>query len=218
MRIRLLILTASIVAAPVARGQTAGAAIDKAVAAWADVRTAKGTFEQTVTNSLLKSSAVAHANFQQQRPNKLSVRFTDTKGDAIVSDGKYLWLYFPTSDPKNVLRRPAADRGSLPVDPGQFLESPRSRYDIADKGRATLGGRVTRAVLLTPKKGATNWFVRATVWIDEADGLIRQFEVVEDANLTRKIQFTTLTTNGPIDEKLFTFVAPAGVKIIDDKK
>jgi chaperone LolA len=218
MRSLLLILAASTIVAPNARAQSADAAIDKAVATWANVRTAKGTFEQTVENSLLKSSAKAHANFQQERPNKLSVRFTDLKGDAIVSDGKYIMLYFPTSDPKSVLRRPATDRNSLPVDPGQFLESPRTRYDIADKGRATLGGRVTRAVLLTPKKSAPSWFVRATVWIDEADGLIRQFEVVEDANLTRRIQFTALTTNGPLDQQLFTFVVPAGVKVVDEKK
>jgi chaperone LolA len=218
MRARLLVLAASTLLTPTAWAQTADAAIDKAVAAWAATRTAKGTIEQTVTNSLLKMTAVAHANFQQERPNKLSVRFTDTKGDAIVSDGKFLWLYFPGSNPKSVLRRPATDRNSLPVDPGQFLDAPRTRYDISDKGRATLGGRATRAVLLTPKKGAPNWFVRATVWIDEADGTIRQFEVVEDANLTRRIQFTALTTNGPVDAKLFQFVVPAGVRVVDEKK
>src|ERR687884_452344 len=70
----------------------AGAAIDRAAAAYAKVRTARATFEQTLTNPLTGSVLVSRGEFQQQRPNRLAVRFTDPAGDRIVADGKYVWL------------------------------------------------------------------------------------------------------------------------------
>src|ERR1043166_8668998 len=100
-----------------AQANPAEAAVDRAAAAWARMRTATGTIEQTVLNSLTGSSATLHATFQEERPNHLSVRYTDAKGDAIVSDGKWLWIYLPSSTPGQVLRRPASDRANVPVDP-----------------------------------------------------------------------------------------------------
>ncbi len=211
-----LVLTAALVVGTgaSAHAQAAEVAIDKAVAAWAKVRTASGTVEQTVTNALLGSSATSHATFQQERPNRLSVRFTDEKGDAIVSDGQWLWIYLPSASPGQVIRRAADDKANVPVDPGELLDSPRTRFDFTDKGTASVGDHTTRAVGLTPKKGSPEWFARATVWIDEADGSIRQFEVVENTGVTRRIRFLTLTTNTAIDPAAFRFVVPKGVKVV----
>jgi chaperone LolA len=200
-----------------AQAQAAERAVDRAVAAWSGVRSVTGTFEQTVTNSLTGGRATMHADFQQQRPNRLSVRYTDGRGDAIVSDGQWLWIYLPSSIPNQVVKRPASDQNNIPADPGRFLDSPRTKYQIADKGAATVGSRATRAVELTPRRQGSEPFLRATVWIDDVDGTIRQFDLVESASVTRRIQFTTIVPNGKVDPALFNFVVPKGAKVVDGK-
>jgi outer membrane lipoprotein carrier protein len=211
--------SALIIASPaVTLAQSTDAAIDRAVAAWKPVKTARGSFEQVVTNSLTGGTATARGDFQQERPNRLVIRFTEPAGDRIVADGTVLWVYLPSSAPGQVIKRPATDRASVPIDfTGDFLSAPRTKYDISDGGSQTMDGRSTRALKLVPKKGSGSAFARATVWVDDQDGLIRQFEVVETNGITRRIRLTTLTLNTPVDGDAFKFTVPKGVKVVDQR-
>jgi outer membrane lipoprotein carrier protein len=200
----------------VAAAQSADAAIDRAVAAWKPVKTARGSFEQVVTNSLTGGTATARGDFQQERPNRLMIRFTEPSGDRIVADGTALWVYLPSSAPGQVIKQPASDRAAVPIDfTGDFLAAPRSKYDITDGGAQTVDGRSTRALKLVPKKGSGSAFTRATVWVDEQDGLIRQFEVTESNGITRRIRLTALNLNAAVDRDAFKFTVPKGVKVVD---
>jgi outer membrane lipoprotein carrier protein len=209
------LLLALLMTTPVA-AQSADATIDRATNAWAKVKTARGTFEQTVTNSLTGGTATARGEFQEERPARIAIRFTQPVGDAIVADGKMVWVYLPSAAPGQVVRRPATDRAAVPVDfTGQFLDAPRSKYDITDKGASTVDGHAARVLELVSKKGATAPFSRATVWVDNDDGLIRQFEIVETSGVTRRIHLTTLKLNTPVDDGAFTFTIPKGAKVVD---
>jgi hypothetical protein len=78
---RRLLWSLLIAASPaVVAAQSADAAIDRAVAAWKPVKTARGSFEQFVTNSLTGGTATARGEFQQERPNRLMIRFTEPAG------------------------------------------------------------------------------------------------------------------------------------------
>jgi len=85
-------------AAP-AGAQSVDATIDRAVAAWAKVKTVRGNFEQTVSNQLTGGTANAKGKFVQEKPNRLAIRFSDPSSDAIVADGKVVWVYLPSSTP-----------------------------------------------------------------------------------------------------------------------
>jgi outer membrane lipoprotein carrier protein len=199
-----------------ATAQSADAAIDRAVAAWKPVKTARGAFEQVVTNALTGGTATARGDFQQERPNRLAIRFTDPKGDAIVADGNAVWVYLPSSAPGQVVKQRASDRAAVPIDfTGDFLDAPRAKYDITDGGPQTVDRRATRLLKLVPKKGSSSAFARATVWVDDQDGLIRQFEVVESSGITRRIRLTTLNLNSAVDRDAFKFKVPKGVKVVD---
>ncbi|MGQ0642409.1 MAG: LolA family protein, partial [Gemmatimonadaceae bacterium] len=87
----------------------ADAALAKAVAAYADVRTARATFEQTITNPLVGSKLNSRGEFEQRRPNKFAFRFSEPKGDKIISDGKHVWVYLPNSQPDQGIRIALAD-------------------------------------------------------------------------------------------------------------
>ena len=170
-------------------------AVDRAVAAWKNVRSLSGTFEQTLANPLMRSTASAKGTFAQQHPNKLAVRFTEPAGDAIVADGANLWVFLQQAAPGQVIKRPISDQLASPIDIGQFLDKPAAKYEIVSRGAEAVGDRPSQAVNLTPKKGVDAPFTKATVWIDDADGMIRQFEVTESSGLVRRIRLTKINVN-----------------------
>jgi outer membrane lipoprotein carrier protein len=197
-----------------ARAQVPSAIVDKAVAAWAKVHSLSGTFEQTLTNPLLRSSTVARGEFRQERPNKLAIRFTEPAGDAIVADGKFLWVYLQQAAPNQVIKRPASDQMDVPLDISLFLDAPAAKYDIVASGAESVGGRPAHVLGLTPKKTTRSAFSHATVWVDDGDGMIRQFEVVETNGNTRRIRLTKLTVNPALKASDFVFTMPKGAKVI----
>jgi len=205
-----------VVTASIAGAQSTDQTLDRAVAAWGKVKTARATFEQTVTNSLTGSSATAHGEYQQQRPNRVAIRFTDPSGDRIVSDGASVWVYLPSSAPGQVVKRSASDATALPIDiTGEFLTDPRGRYDITSAGVGTVAGHPAKALLLSPKAQTQAPFTKATIWVDDDDALILQFEVVEPSGVTRRIRITSLDLNVPVDKGTFSFTPPAGVRVVE---
>lgn len=195
--------------------QSAEAVLDRAVAAYQRMKTARATFEQTLTNPLTGSTMTARGTFVQQRkPARLAVRFSDPEGDRIVSDGKAVWVYTPSTAPGQVLRLPAREVSGTVDIADQFFASPKTRYDFAAAGTATISGRKTHAVTLTPK-AASAPFTTATVWIDDANGVMRQFEMTEPSGLVRKVRIVTLALNAKVRGSDFTFTPPDGVKVFD---
>jgi outer membrane lipoprotein carrier protein len=192
------------------------AVIDKAVATYNKTKTSKGTFEQAITNPLTGSTVKAIGEFQQQRePARFSFRFVQPKGDMIVGDGKWLWVYLPSSTPGQVIKVPMTDGGAGSLDlASRFFDSPKTRFTISDAGTATVAGRATHALVLKPKSSSEP-FTQAKVWIDNADGTLRQFETVEPSGITRLVTVTAVTPNAPVDAKLFSFKAPKGARVVD---
>lgn len=217
--LRALVLAGALLtplAAASARPHGQGDLLDRAVAAWAKVKTARATFEQTITNSLTGRTLTASGEYQQQRPGKLSVRFSDPANDRIVADGKRLWLYLPSSAPGQVIRTSLKDGGSGTVDlSAQFLTAPRSRYTVTPGAAADVGGRATHTFTLVPKVKEGAPFQTATVWIDDADATIRQFEVTENSGVQRRVRMTSFRTNVPVDASAFAFSVPQGVRVVD---
>jgi outer membrane lipoprotein carrier protein len=193
------------------------AVVDKAVAAYSQLKTTRAEFEQTITNALTGSTLKSRGTFEQLRPNRFAFRFSDPKGDLILADGKYVWLFVPSSTPDQVIRASLTSGAAGALDLiDAFFVNPRTRYTIADGGLATVGGRETRAVKLTPKnKDAA--FHHATVWVDLADGTIRQLEADEVSGLKRRVLVTSFTPNAPVPASAFTFRPPKGVKIVDQE-
>jgi outer membrane lipoprotein carrier protein len=212
---RYILALALLPATGFAQRTPADSAIDKAVAAYASVRTARASFEQVITNSLTGSTVSSRGDFQQARPDRFAFRFTDPKGDAIISDGTFVWLYLPSSTKGQVIRAPlTADlEGSIDL-VGAFFTNPRQRYTIADGGAATIDGHATRLVTLVPRRGDTG-FTKARIWVDLASGLLRQFEATETSGLVRKVRVTSYTPNASVEAGAFTFKPPRGVRVVE---
>ncbi|HXT18428.1 MAG TPA: outer membrane lipoprotein carrier protein LolA [Gemmatimonadaceae bacterium] len=216
-----VLVVGGIAASPVCAqsAQSVDGILDRAVGAWAKVHTVRGAFEQTVTNPLTGSSATARGDFSQERPNRLAIRFSRPDSGAIVADGKYLWVYLPSTAPGQVIKRAATDRGSVPIDvTGQFLDAPKSKYDITAAGTRTVSGHPAHGLALVAKQGASSPVLRATVWVDDDDSFIREFESTEQSGITRHVRLTTLEVNEPVAREAFVFSVPKGARVIDQTK
>lgn len=212
-------VAALLAVAPPAAPQSAaprGDLLDRAVAAWARVKTVRATFEQTIVNALTGSTLTTTGEYQQRRPGRLSVRFDDPATDRIVADGRYVWFYLPSSAPGQVMRSTLGSGGTGTVDlTAQFLTAPRSRYDVTPAGAQIVSGRATHAFTLVPKRADGAPFRTATVYIDDADATVRQFAVTEANGVRRTIRLRTLRTNVPVDASAFVFTPPAGTRIVE---
>jgi Outer membrane lipoprotein-sorting protein len=224
MRVSILVAAAGIATAqinttPAHAQEPVNAILDRAVKAWSKVRVVRGTFEQTVTNALTGSSAMARGDYIQERPNRLSIRFSQPSSDAIVADGQVVWVYLPSSTPGQVFKRPATDRSAVPIDlTGQFLNSPKTKYDIAPAASRTVSGHAAHGLLLTPKAGTNAPFTKATVWVNDDDSYIREFEISDANGVTRHIKLLTLQIDPQVKQSSFVFKVPKGVKVIDQTK
>ena len=216
MRLRLPLALASsflLAAAPASAQQRD--LLDRAVTTWAKVRTVRAAFEQTIVNPLTRSTLSASGQYQQQRPGKLSVKFDDPATDRIVADGRYVWLYLPSSAPGQVIRSRQESDGTGTVDlTAQFLSSPRTRYTVTAGGSSVVSGRPAHVFTLVPRSASAP-FKAATVHIDDADATIRQFEVTESNGVRRTVRLTSFRTNVPVDASAFVFTPPAGTRIVD---
>ena len=199
-----------------AGAQSADVVIDRAVKSYAEMKSVRAEFTQTITNPLTGTSAVSRGVMLRKNPNLLSINFTSPKGDRVVADGKSLWVYLPSSAPGQVMRLPANGNNSLAmVDPGGlFLSSPSTRYSVAAAGTATVAGRKTTVISLVPKK-SNNTFSRAKVWVDPSDNSVRQFEVVDANGLIRVVTITRLQPNAAVARSEFTFTPPKNARILD---
>lgn len=221
-----LALAAPLVPSPVAAQATAAraastsgtrtpgdAALDRAVAAYRNVRTLRASFEQSLLNPITGRTTTARGVILVMRPGRIDLRFTDPAGDRIVSDGRTVWLYLPSTQPGQAIRTSAAE-GAAGLDVStELLTAPRIRFTVSDGGASTAAGRPARIVSLVPRTPRA--FTRARIWVDDRDGLVRQLELTEPSGLARLVRFDTLQLNVKTSPSAFRFTAPKGVRIVD---
>ncbi len=214
--IKILAASAALAIAPAASAQSPEAIMESAVKAYADLRSVRAEFRQTITNPITGSDLVSRGVLLRKDPSFLSINFTQPSGDRIVSDGQSLWIYLPSSAPGQVIKTAAKANNALAmVDPGGvFLSSPAARYTMSSGGSATIGGRKMNVVGLVPKK-SNGIFTQAKVWVDASTSLIRQFEVVDANGLKRVVTITSIQPNAAVGAADFRFSAPKNVRILD---
>ena len=215
--VRVAMVLAIIVASTSVRAQSADAVYDRAAKAYGAQRTIDAQFDQSITNPLLGKTMTSHGRFQQQRPNLVSITFTDPAGDRIVGDGKSLWVYLPSSQPGQVLKLPAnSEAGNIANLIGQFLDAPKQSFAISGGEVATIEGASTHKVQLVPHTSSNAPFQRATLWIDDKDSRVRRVQLLDAQGVDRTITMTTWATNSAFDKTVFRFSPPKGVKVVSN--
>lgn len=213
---KILVSILALGAAGGVQAQSPDAVMQRAVKAYAELRSVRAEFRQTITNPVTGTNSVSRGVLLRKDPDLLSINFTDPKGDRVVSDGQSLWLYLPSSAPGQVIKLSAKASNTLAmVDPGGvFLTSPSSRFDMSAGGTATVQGRRTSVVNLVPKR-PNGTFTHARLWIDAANGYVRQFEVTDPNGLKRLVTITSIQPNASLSAPEFRFTPPKNVRVLD---
>ena len=192
----------------------AEAAYARVVKSWSTTRTLQANFDQTITNPILGRTVASRGVFVQERPNRVSITFTEPAGDRIVGDGKSLWVYLPSSTPGQVLKLPADADGAIVADLlGQLLDAPRRTFTITGGEHQSIDGRSTRRVQLVPKSPSAVPFSKAVLWLDDTASRPVRVQVRDQQGVDRTITLTSWVPDAVLPKDAFTFVTPKGVKV-----
>lgn len=211
---RLLLVVGLMSGAP-AHAQDAGEIIGRAARVYRSLASLQADFVQVIDNPMI-DSAESKGTLVQAGNAKLAMRFSDPPGEAIVIDGKHVWVYTPSTVPGQVLRLKAPSGG-----PAYgynllawFLDRPAERYKASYLRTERLGGRTTDVVKLVPAVPDLP-FTQAIIWLDREDALPRRLEIQERSGATRTLRLAGLRTNARVSDRTFTFKVPPGARVVD---
>lgn len=215
-----LALAAALALLPVpARGQASGAGAQQAAVTVMEAAAAKfratssvcADFTQHLSVPLLGDERSGRGRLCQERPGRFAMRFTEPAGDAVVLDGTWVWIYYPSMDPKQVLRFPvAASPGGFDLFK-EFLEDFASKYEVEAEGSEAVAGQSTVRVRLRPRRAAS--YRAAVVWI-QPDGVLRQVRVEEENGSVRTVTLTRVQMGAAPPAGWFVFTPPPGAQVV----
>lgn len=200
---------------PTARGgrQDANEILRRVEQTAAGIRTLEADFTQNLRVPLLNTDQSSAGKLYQRKPDRFLMRFSQPAGDVMVADGRYFWIYYPSSDRTQVIRTSIAQGGEQADFQRQFLSNATDRFVATLNGEEAVGGRPTWALTLVPRRQSPYKVVR--VWVDRDDYLVRRFEMTEENNSVRRVELSNIKVNQPIADALFTFTPPAGTHVFD---
>lgn len=198
---------------PPAAGSEGEQIIQRAERAYEDLRSLEADFVQVVEVTLLSTTQRGHGKIYHRSPDRFLMRFTEPAGDIIVSDGRYATAYYPSTDSLMALRSPLSSSGQQVDLQREFLSDATRRFEVTLDGTETVSGRPTHALTLVPLGSSP--YRRVRVWVDTGDFLVRRFEITEQNESVRTLEFSNLRPNVQLSDDLFRFEPPPGVQIYE---
>ena len=189
--------------------------LDRASATYQSTSTLSADFVQIVENPLVGAPDTTRGKLYQMRPSRFAMRFAVPKGDRIVADGRYLWLYTPSTTPGQVIRAKIPTVGTTgPNLIGQFVEHPHERYRASYRRADSLPEGMVDVVALVPTRDDQPYSA-AVIWVGRTDGLVRRLEITEASGQLRTVTLSRLKVNAGVPGREFTFSPPSGVQVVD---
>jgi len=191
---------------------TALSLMEEAGVRYRDVSGFCAGFAQTLSVPLLEETTESKGTLCQESPNLFAMRFSDPEGDILVADGEFFWVYYPSSDPRQVLRFDMETRpGGLDFH-REFLEAPEEKYEMEYLGEESLSGQATHLISLTPLE--PSGFQGARIWLDSQRSLILQARIEMENGSVRTVTLSDIRLNLPADPDRFRFSPPSGAQVI----
>ena len=190
--------------------------LDRASQTYQTVTSLSADFVQIITNPMIGSPDTTRGRLYQMRPSRFAMRFTAPKGDRIVADGRFLWLYTPSTTPGQVIRSRIPEYGTTgPNLIGQFVEHPRERYTAQYVRADTLPDAGPVDVIRLVPKGHEQPYSEATIWVGREDGLVHRVDIAESSGQERTVILRKIRVNAGVPGRELTFSPPAGARVVD---
>lgn len=214
--IRAWLLGAVLLLAPcVLPAQDAQAIVGRSSRVYRSLSSLSADFVQLINNPMI-DSAESRGTLVQAGEDKLAMRFTDPPGEAIVIDGRWVWVYTPSTTPGQVIRMAVPSGG--PVYGynilAWLLDRPAERYTASYVRSDRVNGRAVDVVQLEPAVPDLP-FDRAILALDKEDGLPRRLEITEKSGAVRTLTLSKVKVNRSVSKDTFTFKVPSGVRVVD---
>jgi outer membrane lipoprotein carrier protein len=190
--------------------------LDRASATYQTITSLSADFVQIITNPMIGAPDTTRGRLYQMRPSRFAMRFTAPKGDRIVADGRFLWLYTPSTTPGQVIRSRIPEYGTTgPNLIGQFVEQPRQRYTAQHVRADSLPDAGPVDVIRLVPKGHEQPYSEATIWVGREDGLVYRVDIAESSGQERTVALRNIKVNRGVPGRELTFSPPAGVRVVD---
>jgi outer membrane lipoprotein carrier protein len=201
---------------PPAIAQDAAAIVGRSARVYAATSNLRADFVQRIEDSMI-GTYDSRGALLQQGENRLSMRFSDPDGDAIIVDGHQVWVYTPSTAPGQVIRMPIPTGAMYGLNVlSWILDRPAQRYRMRYLRADKVNGRAVDVVELIPLSSELP-FSRAVVWLDKADALPRRLEIAERRGGLRTITLSHVRTDTRLPQGAFDFTVPEGVRIVDQR-
>jgi outer membrane lipoprotein carrier protein len=193
-------------------GQDPEAIVARADRALASISTLQADFVQRAVNPILEKTEIGHGTLYYRAPGKYRIEYVYPKGDVVVDDGEWVWIYLPSSQPGQVIRQPADGSGG--ANPLTYLRDLRSMYDVAEAGSEAISGEVSDHLRLEPRTDDAP-FTAVDVWVGRSTGLLRQVRTRTDDGVEKSYTFTSVRRGATVPDSRFRFSPPAGVEVYE---
>ena len=209
----LLCLLASLPPTPVL-AQDPTSLIRRASSVYRGLTSLQADFVQVIEDAGLGDTLTTTGKLYQSGQNAFAMRFSDPPEEAIVIDGRYTWIYTPSTSPGQVIRMTVESDPVYGVNLlARLLDRPADRYASTWLRKDEVNGRGVEVVAIVPRSANAN-FSRAVLWLDRDDALPRRIELDEAPGVRRILTLSKLRPNATIARELFEFKIPRGVRVV----
>ena len=193
-------------------GQDPEAIAARADRALAALTSLQADFVQRVENPVLEKTEIGHGTLYYRAPGQYRIEYRYPRGDVVVDDGTWTWIYLPSSQPGQVIRQPADGSGG--ANPLTYLRDLRSLYAVHLVGPETVSGELSDHLALEPRSEEAP-FTEVDVWVGRETRLVRQVRTLTPDGVEKSYTFTALERGATIPETRFRFTPPRGIEIYD---
>jgi len=170
-------------------------------------------FSQTAFNKSLNTTIPAQGAVYLKRGGKLRWEYSEPTKQEIVSDGKTLWVYTPSLNQVNTGPAPESLAGPA----GSFLAGLgrlREHFQVRLLNPAQPTDADGNVVLDLAPKQPVPTLARLILSLEPRNWEIRKAVVYDQFENTVTMQFSKVTINSGLSDRLFTFVPPPGAATV----
>ncbi len=163
-------------------------------------------FQQKISGSE-SDGEESSGRFYLKRPGKLRWDYEKPHTQAIVADGRRLWVY--DAELKQVVVK-TIDEALAASTPAMLLAG---RETVSEGYKVSAGAERDGKewVRMLPKRGDTDFL---SIELGFAGKELQAMELRDKLGQTTRIEFSRIRRNGGVDDKLFEFKPPKGVDVI----
>ncbi len=189
-------------------GRSVEEVTEKMREAFADVKTVRASFTQTVRFGFSNIEQTFDGTLSLKKPKQYRI---ESEHQTVVTDGTTVWLYSPVN--KQLVIDHFKENANS-VSPENFLTTLPTTYYISLLAREETRSRPLLVLRMVPKDDRS--FIQSVkLWVDERKWEVRKIQVVDANDTETTYTLKDVETNVRLEDSLFTFNPPAGTEIVD---